>query len=315
MFAIRSNQHRVRGAVCTVVVVGMSSGWASGAVIHTKAVRVNEEPVTPTSYVLVNPGDRVDLEFYASGWSGEISAVKTFQITVDQVRYFSGDQGQIMPVGWDAPFLGRPCQADKECGGGVCGTSQVCESAHCLTDADCAEPFVCHDLVNSQVCRGLNHEPEPGAFIELDNPEFIFAGFSNVISAVATWTLRYRFGATLFLEDGPVDDGGTYYLCTLMLVVSEDARGVFTIGAANSPDSFLTDPRRVDAPLVLKPVTIEVGSAGAAEIGACCKGLHGCEDVIESACTQHGGFWQRGQACGVGKQSCVTARPARTRAN
>jgi len=311
MFAIHSKQHRVRGAAWAIVVAGVSSNGAWGAVIHTKAVRVNEVAVAPTSYVVVNPGDQVDIEFYASGWAGEIDTVRTWQASVDSAGYFSGERGVLMPLGWDAPPAGRPCQTDEDCTGGICGRLDKCAFAACVTDADCVAPFTCKQLSSTYWCLGVDHAPESGGSIDAEHPESIFGGISNVVSAVDTSTLGYRFGATLFLDDGPADDGGMYYLCTLRLVVSDDARGVFTVGASYPPFTFLSDPSYVDAPLVLQPVTIDAGSDAALEPGACCRGLRGCENLLQSECTEQRGFWQRGQACGVGTQSCVGARPLR----
>ena len=311
MFASRSYPFQVRIAACSVLALAMSVNVVAGAVIHTRAVRVNEKPIARTPHVVVNPGDQVDIEFYASGWGVDIATVKTWQVKADVEGYFSGDQGRLNPLGWEAPFFDRRCQADDDCGGGRCQERGTCGFVACQSDADCVVPFACDVPGIVGWCVGANFERELGGFINAEHPEFIFSGISDVIAAVSFYSYNFLFGATLFLDDGPADGGGMYYLCTLRLVVSDDALGVFTVGTSDPQATFLANRNRVRARLVFDPVAIEVATDLTLRVGACCVGRRSCEDLTQSDCAQRGGLWQSGQACGVGKQSCLRARRLR----
>ncbi len=311
MFAIRSNRRQVGVAFCSVCVLAMSVNVVRGVVVQVLAVRVNEKPIARTPYLAVIPGDQIDLEFYASDWGDEIDTVRMWQIEVDVEGYFSGSDGALMPLGWDAPFSGRTCQADDDCGGGVCFQSHTCGREFCSTDVDCVAPFICSELYTTKQCLGAHHDPPSGAFIDEGHTEYIFDGVFPVVSAVSTAFLSYRYGALVFIGDGPVDDGGMCYLCTLRLVVSDDARGVFTVGAAEHPYTFVADSRFIDASLVMDPVVIEVATDAVLELGACCRGRFDCEDLTQSECAESDGLWQGGQVCGVDTQSCLKARRPR----
>jgi len=311
MIATCHHRRRIWSRVVLLVVWGCFASEGQGAVFHTRVVRVNDEPIQRTAHVVVHPGDQVDVEFYVSAWGQELDNVKTWQVSVDGEGFTSGDQGLVRPLGWEAPFFDRSCESDTECGGGVCNWFQRCRYQVCTQDVDCEVPFECIELREGRRCLGANHDPEAGGFIDDHHPEYIFREFDNVIAAVSYFAYDFKYGATLFLDDGPADEGGMRYLSTLRLVVSLDARGLFTIGPEEHPHTFLTDPDRVDAGTELDPATIEVVVDLTQSVAACCTARRGCEDLTRTDCALARGLWQEGQVCGVGKQSCLAARRLR----
>lgn len=110
-----------------------------------------------------------------------------------------------------------------------------------------------------------------GAFIDSIRPDFIYADIFNLtLCASDVSTQDYRFGCVANVVTGqlPTYDGSTKkYLATLILEVSADACGIFTIKFDPSivdPPENKTEMRdqnsTVILPTILEPITISVGA-------------------------------------------------------
>jgi hypothetical protein len=106
---------------------------------------------------------------------------------------------------------------------------------------------------------GWPGDPALGAFIYTTRPDWVFDGLI-FISAVATASLNYRYGATLVSASDSVPDWGTpKYGATLILTVPAGATGTFEVGFGS--DSFMVDKRgEYIEPLLLTPAEITVVS-------------------------------------------------------
>jgi hypothetical protein len=100
-------------------------------------------------------------------------------------------------------------------------------------------------------------DPALGAFIDTTRPNWVFEGFANPITAVATSSLNYRYGATLFLDDGPPYVPPPKYGGTLILMVPAGATGTFQV--AFGSQTFMRDHNSVPIePLLLTSAEITV---------------------------------------------------------
>ncbi len=233
--------------------VAAMGGLAEAAKYTVFAVAVNGSSILGTTNVSVNPGDFIELEFWGSDWSPEGQRLKNWQIGVDCSGYSSGGAGELIPLGLDNPQFGP--------------------SGFCASDDDCEPPLVC--FMAGQLCAGPDNDPTLGAFI--DNPLVVDQGpppdcspydcrldyvyFNKPeLAAVDTSLLCYRYGSLIFSNfDAPVFTVPRYF-ATLILTVSDDACGTFTVGPLAS-GSDMRDLNVVEIlPLEVEPVTINVGA-------------------------------------------------------
>ncbi|MDO8629066.1 MAG: right-handed parallel beta-helix repeat-containing protein, partial [Phycisphaerales bacterium] len=123
--------------------------------------------------------------------------------------------------------------------------------------------------------------PSTGAFITTGRVDYVFFGVSS-ISDVSTATLNYRYGATQISPAPYQTDPGTPRYCgTLILNVSPDASGTFTV-SFGPEETFLLDgsiPSDIIPFGALTPATIVIG-----DFGACCPLPAGtCVDALTQA--------------------------------
>jgi hypothetical protein len=117
------------------------------------------------------------------------------------------------------------------------------------------------------MCAGPNHDPGAGALIDTSRPDYVFSGLTEL---PAIDFLSYRFGSTVFLPmDCPEYVPPAKYCATLILVVSEDAAGTFTIGLIGEGlNSSLFKPDLMFLPTELIPASITI-APGICGNGAC----------------------------------------------
>ena len=261
-----------------LAILGLSSA-GQAATFSLVAVAVNGEPITPTDFVTVRPGDVIECEIHITGWADDNWCpiccgsnfqacssdadcpegcreflLRFYQATIDPAGYVSGESGVLQPIGWDS------------------------------------------------------HDPKSGAYIDQGRSDFVLFGFDEiVITAVAVQTLTYRYGGLLF-DSGVVDIGQTAYAGTLLLAVSDaddlegEACGSFVVTFLRdffAGFTFLTSKSvgSSEAELVpgVAPLTINVGEDGACIYPdqAC---VEACE-VTQATCAAAGGLWNPGRSC------------------
>ncbi|MGB2986978.1 MAG: Ig domain-containing protein [Phycisphaerae bacterium] len=128
--------------------------------------------------------------------------------------------------------------------------------------------------------------PDPDqAVVDTEHPDYVFAGVVN-LPAVDTATLNYRYAATvLYSSDAVSDPGVDKYGGTLVLDVSADARGMFTVGFLSGlgQTSMVDENSQPITPLDLTAALVTI------EVGRCCYGIGsrdaGCiDDITEDEC-------------------------------
>jgi hypothetical protein len=194
--------------------------------------------------ILAEAGQEVTLEIRVSDWDPYL--LFAWQAFIDMDGFSSGDAGTTLPLGWDRPF----------------------EWMSCMGDADCPPGLSCHPCIlpSYGVCVGPDYNPEAGAFIDASRPDYVFYGIPEVPAVDLLW---YRFGSALLNLEHPEYFPPPKYCATLILVVSEDAAGTFTIGLIGE-DSFLLDASIptwfIPTELIPASITIAPGICGN---GAC----------------------------------------------
>jgi len=248
-----STRFRLFGCLVGVLAVG-TSAEAVTSKFTLKVVKFTRNNVTttlnpPVAKFEARPGDRIEAEIHVSGWGPDLAPsglLRTFQAQIlGNTGVQSGQEGLILPVGWLAPFdppVPIPCTLDSDCPEDFhhCDVVRGCRGRHaCTTNADCTHPEypVCFPVPG---CAAAAHNPDSGAFINLNHPQWVHAGF-GVVRAVDTSTLDYRWASTVQDSDGVIDGGVPKYCGTLLLQVSNDACGEFGF-AFRSAGSFIADP-------------------------------------------------------------------------
>ena len=218
------------GMIAVVMLVGSAS--AQPLTIGLKAVQRNGIRFEPTGRLVVDPGDTIQVEIYASGWADALPAgVRSFTAMIQGVQAAtSGPNGTVLPVGWDAPLQTKACNSDADC-----------------TILETCDGF----------CHGPKHSPSAGAFIDGIRTDFIFAELGPIVGT-GTRSLNYVFfGVAPFGEEAP-DRGFPAYLGTVILTVSEYACGKFVL-RLDCHDTFLVSTESVPAEAVLDALVLDVG--------------------------------------------------------
>ncbi|UCC28811.1 MAG: hypothetical protein JSU86_11480, partial [Phycisphaerales bacterium] len=189
---------------------------------------VCEGSIAPRDTVLVRPGDKIQCEIRASDWSWEGQQLSTYEadIDTDKLQAEPPAQGELIP------FRGpRPCQNDLEC----VDHAVTCMNGFCDTSDDKAG----------------------GAFIRLGRADYVFFDLRQFAAVDLN---QYRFASTLFEPfDGPPYSAPPKYCGTLIVTVSEDAAGVFTLDLIDYGWSMMLDELRdFILPLETRPLTIRV---------------------------------------------------------
>jgi len=208
-----------------------AAGVAEAAKFSIEAVEVNGTPITPTNNVLVNPGDTIVCEIFASEWSlVDEALLKSWQVQLDSSGYSNVGPGVVRPRGWERPIPKISCLVNEDC---------PPEYPICLTDLRCTNEY---------------HDPRQGAFIDSYRSDYIFYGLGE-LKAVDVSTLDYRYGSSLLqTSDCPLYNPPHHKYCgTLILDVDDNACGVFTIGMYDGdsemrdcPYGFLIEPLELE---------------------------------------------------------------------
>lgn len=264
-------QRRI-GFVCSIAGLLTVNAAAEPPTISLKAVQINDWVITPTNTVTAKAGDTIVAEIYASNWSPNGEQLRAWQATINMFGFLSGERGAVLPLGWDRPIEAVPCTSDEDCPENVqChlvdGQPTYCEGAFevvygtCNSDEDCPEGQHCYS--EPHICAGPNYEPELGAFIDTSRADYVY--FDRPELNAVSW-LEYMYGSVVFyLSDSPVYSPPPKYCGTLVLAVSDNACGTFTIAfqrvvVGHSGVVAVTFLRDLDlyqiTPLTLKPLTI-----------------------------------------------------------
>jgi len=251
-----------------------------------KGVAVNAQPIPPTTDVHVRPGDRIESEIRFSGWGGNIPQLRIYQARLllgDAAK--SGTSGSVLPLGWDAPL----------------------DVIYCTVASDCPPTYpVCGPLYAT--CASPNHDPDTGVFIATERPDFALFGLPGLF-LVDVSSINFRFVGVGEESVGNEDSGMPRYAGTVVLQVSNDACGTFTIRVDDDEfETFLGDPHHppVATNLVSRPLVIHVCADDGTLCdgvdfcdGACCDQWNGeCRDgVVQADCNCPSCAWSGGRAC------------------
>lgn len=153
---------------------------------------------------VIGGGERVTFEIRVSGWDPDQDGdprLRTYQAAIDVNGYTSGQTGSLSRAR-------ITCSDNDDC----------IAATECLSDGYC----------------------EPAAALAIDESHllFVFAGKATVSLSDPS---RNRLGSTVFFAaEAPIDPGSSRYVGTVILDVSPDALGTFTI-PFNPLDTFLRD--------------------------------------------------------------------------
>ena len=259
MFESRFTLTVVLSSLGVFPVVAMASELALVPVAST-----GPHTIVGNEIVLAGGGQTVTFEIHASDWEPEL--LRGVQVVMDMNGFVSGMAGTALPLGWDrAPGDGH------------------CLVTPCVSDAECPSEFTCMEgelIFNT--CNGPNHNPEPGAFIDTAHPGYVFNGH-QVLTAMDHTCYRYLnivMNAAQSAEFTPPPK----YVGTLVLVVSNDAEGTFTIGFEEDQCLFAYGPEESVVPSTFSPGVIRIVDPlcdnDIIEPGEECDGGLGCTNCL-----------------------------------
>ncbi len=167
----------------------------------------------------------VTMEVRVSDWDFNQDgdpALRSYQASFDPAGFTSGESGELY-----LPATPIPCNVDSDCP----AWAAVCEGGFC----DASESFT----------------------IDESHPDYVFSGLQTIAAADRRWP-EIRLGSILLASGaGVVDPGEPKYAGRLVLEVSFDATGTFTVGFLDTPGSFLSDSEgQLIGPLSLVPTVI-----------------------------------------------------------
>lgn len=200
----------------SVSLVSLSS--LQGATFELRPTGADVFHFISSNEIFLPPGGaRVGMDLYVSGWAPLM--LRLYQAQVDSGSFTSGAGGTVVPY---SPSCSNHAQCEA-----LLGPHAICSAAYSAPPPP--------NVFNSNGC-------EVG-FIDIDRPDFVFAGLNN-INAFDVSMYDYRFGGTLFnIDDTLPDTGLSLYVATLEFIVSPDAQGTFTITFTQDMDqTFLGFP-------------------------------------------------------------------------
>jgi len=189
-----------------------------------------------------------------------VSATTPYSIDGNEITVSTGDTTVTLEIrigGWDPDLDGHPeldiCQVSLDASGYTSGSTGSLSVARipCTTDDDCFTVSLCEDTGFCSI--------RASAFIDSEHPNFAYFGM-QAITAVDVSQPDFRYGATVFMPGvGIADPGEAKYFGTLILDVSPDATGTFTVALRDDSGTFLTgaDGQRIE-PLDFSPALITV---------------------------------------------------------
>jgi hypothetical protein len=260
-------------STCSDMVATDFSGWCFGATVYwasfVTSIYANTDAYFTLSpeVVLAKPATSILLSLEMAGWGADgVTQLKVWQAKIDAGGYTSGLSGYLTPQR-------EPCAPETE----DVDCKYYALGSRCQSDGKCSAGF--QDTVNP---------PANNCLFE--------------ISAVDISSPDYRYGSTPVMAPPCIDAGKPMYGGYLALDASADAKGTFTIGFKQPPDSFMVDQNNNAIPLVgfiPGQVTIEVGQ--------CCVPLGGgnfdCVSYQEgpymtaNECADLGGIFTVGAMC------------------
>jgi len=205
-------------------------------------------PITAINTLTVLGNQTIEAEISLNSWALDFplptTGVHTYNVTINAAGYIppGSGNGNLAPLGWCRPLTAIPC----------------------ITSADCSAypAWPTCDLNPITGCRcATGHNPDLGGFITSTRSDFLFFGM-DPIRGVDTISLGFRYFAVPGV-DTPVVlyNNVAKYLGTLILKVSANACGTFTVNFANSIDeTFITDNGQppVKSLPTLQPLTLVV---------------------------------------------------------
>jgi len=258
---MRIPRHRYSQGYASVGLWLLAAASVQAASVATRAIKINDSPIAPSSDIEAQPGDVIEAEIYIFGWNedGAGSTIRTYQVTFDAHAFFNGSGiGALFPLGWDAaPITG--CGEMDSCpiAMPLCSIFATCG---CILGDTCPAEFpICNGI-----CVAAGHNPEGAFAVDINRPDFIHFGFVPVAAARAiTAGADPAIGSTVLSGLGPTDAGQLAYAGTLHLQVSEDTCGEFVVSYSKGPDAtFLLLNGAPDAVgfQTLEPLTVTVPS-------------------------------------------------------
>lgn len=187
---------------------------------------------------ILSGAQTVTLELFLSNWDPQ--KLRAYQVVIDMNALVSGDAGTALPLGWarepgDGQCLSRPCDSNADCSPGF-----TCSSNEWIFDT----------------CSGPDHNPELGAFLDTSRPDYIFLGLQTVHGLDR---ICYRYGGGLLISGSEVEYAGLpKYVGTLILNVSDDADGTFTVGVVPDETFFVDEPPSEAIPLNSTPALVRL---------------------------------------------------------
>lgn len=263
---------------CMVGMFNVLAGGAEIALVPVGASGVHT--IDGNEILLEGGGQRIFLEIQISGWDPAL--LKAWQATIDSSGYSSGLRGML------AVELAA-CSDDRDCRvafGGIC--SLVGDS--CVDDDDCQFPQF------GERCRGsacsfllpAGDFCKPG-FIVSSRIDYVFRSTAD-IPAVDVSTPNFRY-ASLKTENSVSDPGILQYAGTLVLNVSLDAMGTFTVAFDENVDStgLADDDGMFITPLTLTPALVTI----TCQTDVDCEDGNACTDdacEVDGTCSNENNF-------------------------
>lgn len=176
----------------------------SAALVPVSATGVH---VISGDQMVVSPGDRVFLDIRLANWDADLDGspkLFAWQVNIDATGFTSGAAGFLEPAR-------QPCSTQEEC------------------IASLGPGSTCGEFFGPNLC-------EPG-MIDLSRPDYVFFQRLN-FAAVDTAHPNFRY-ASVAPDNPATDSGASVYAGTLVLDVSPDAVGTFTVSPKLPPEAIM----------------------------------------------------------------------------
>ncbi len=185
------------------------------SVLSLRAVKKNDVAIAATNNLAVVGGDKIEAEISLNTWANDFppvppppnnypAGVRLFQVQMNSTGYISPDNGHLTPLGWCRPLTFTPCPP-------------ACPAAYPTCDPSPAVGCRCT----------AGHNPSLGSFITTTRADFLLFGL-DPIRDINTTSISYTYFG--LAPDAAVPyAGAAKYLATLIVTVSPNACGIFTV--------------------------------------------------------------------------------------